>query len=236
MPSCIAYPNKPSREVGRLECESEKIQDLYFGEIFYESLIVTEAQSQGEAGVTDWHDHKPQHCLLLSICTQAMRQRLLLLVLTIVYGHTVSTFTYRDISEKAREKSTYTTLTHASVDDDVPLSLPTLFSPKSSRRNLSRRYCCLVLQANSRGDKENDADGKKGYQFGDFTRSIIGGSIERVRNVHKGFHCSTRHKIFLSASNHCRSQASHTSLEVRMIQVSKRWFILAALFNFGCFG
>ncbi len=149
-----------------------------------------------------------------------MRRRLPLLVLAIVYGHTISAFTYLDISEKAREKSTYTTLTHVSVDDDVPLSLPTLLSSQS--RNLSRRYCCLVLQANGRSDKEKDSDGKKGYRFGDITQSLIGGSVERVRDVYEMILLFDQTYHFSQRVYHCRSPASHTSLEVRMIQVSKR--------------
>lgn len=141
----------------------------------------------------------PRRCksYIIQAITQAMRRHIPLLVVPLllltIKGQAISAFTYRDISEKAsREKSPYTTLTHASGDDDVPLSLPTLLWSKRSSRSgssiLNRRYCCLVLQASSssggsnNSDKgKNDGGGKKGYRFGDITKSLIGGSVERVR-------------------------------------------------------
>lgn len=108
-------------------------------------------------------------------------------LLAIVQGNTISAFTYHhDISEKAffRKKSAYTTLTNAFVDDDATLSLPTtVFWSKKSSVDLGRRCCSLVLQAsiNSMGDKGNDGDDKTGYRFGDITKSLIGGRVEKVR-------------------------------------------------------
>ena len=46
-----------------------------------------------------------------------------------------------------------------------------------------RSYCCFVLRANS-NDKGGDSGGgssKKGYRFGDLTKSLLGGSVEKVR-------------------------------------------------------
>ncbi|KAL3772546.1 hypothetical protein ACHAWU_006744 [Discostella pseudostelligera] len=108
-----------------------------------------------------------------------------LILLTIAYCPATSAFTYRDISEKAcREKTPHTTVTHASGEDDVSLSLPSLFWTKSSGNILRRRYCCLVLQAtsgrSSDSDKGKDGGGKKGYRFGDITKSLIGGSVEKI--------------------------------------------------------
>lgn len=90
----------------------------------------------------------------------------------------VSAFTYRDISARAfRENSP------CGVDfppEDLPDSLPSLFWSKNNR-NIFRRYSCLVLQATG-GEKgsEGSSGGKKGYRFGDITKSLIGGSVEKI--------------------------------------------------------
>lgn len=148
-----------------------------------------------------------------------------LILLTIAYCPATSAFTYRDISEKAcREKTPHTTVTHASGEDDVSLSLPSLFWTKSSGNILRRRYCCLVLQAtsgrSSDSDKGKDGGGKKGYRFGDITKSLIGGSVEKVRYITIWHYCSDR-TCSESTYTPCRLQASLMSLEVRMKYISR---------------
>ena len=105
------------------------------------------------------------------------------ILLSITY--TAPAFTYRDIYAKSlREKGEPI---NSSVDlpssgVELPNSLPSIYWSRSNARNaiLSSRYRCLVLHATG-GDKEGGS-GKKGYRFGDITKSLIGGSVEKVRD------------------------------------------------------
>ena len=86
----------------------------------------------------------------------------------------ISAFSYRDITAKKRyqEHIINSAIDFPSNDEDHLPSL--LFDARRSIFN--RRYCCLVLRASSGdGDKKH-----KGYRFGDITKSLIGGRVEKV--------------------------------------------------------
>ena len=109
-----------------------------------------------------------------------MVQFLLLVIIVLHHAHATSAFTYRDISLKRYRDS------GSSVEfpsGELPHSIPKLFWSKSPRTIFNRRYRCLVLQATSgdKGDNGSGGGGKKGYRFGDITKSLIGGSVEKVR-------------------------------------------------------
>lgn len=114
-----------------------------------------------------------------------LRHIIPLLLLIIADCPATSAFTYRDISEKASpKKAPHKSVTFGPSDDGSPISLPTIFRTKSGGSILRRRYSCLVLQA--RGSDEGKGGGeKKGYRFGDLTKSLIGGSVEKVSDFTK---------------------------------------------------
>ena len=92
----------------------------------------------------------------------------------------ISAFSYRDITaKKYQEHIINSAIDYPSNDEDHLLSsLPSLFF--DARRNiLNRRYCCLVLRASS-DDGDKGGRKQKGYRFGDITKSLIGGSVEKV--------------------------------------------------------
>ncbi len=102
-----------------------------------------------------------------------MPQHLPLLLLVILHAR-VSAFTCRDVSGRA-------SLIHSSVD--VPYSFRSLFWSNNRARCNGRYSCPVELHASSdkgRGDGAGGV-GKKGYRFGDLTKSLIGGSVEKVR-------------------------------------------------------
>ena len=95
----------------------------------------------------------------------------LMTILCFIRHTDVSAFsTYRDLSESASP-------IYSSVD----------FLPHSSPSSLlfwsfTGRYPSLVLHASSdKGSGDGGGGNKKGYRFGDITKSLIGGSVEKVR-------------------------------------------------------
>ncbi|KAL7537387.1 hypothetical protein ACHAWF_005745 [Thalassiosira exigua] len=123
---------------------------------------------------------KPAPLLLLDHVIIMGRQRLRVLLLSpLLCAGSAGAFTYRDASAKASSRSELTPPTDSSVDfpsDEPPHpSLPSLLWSKHTKFK-HKRYCCLVLSAGKRGDD----GGKKGYRFGDITKSLIGGSVEKI--------------------------------------------------------
>ncbi|KAL7534303.1 hypothetical protein ACHAXR_005778 [Thalassiosira sp. AJA248-18] len=110
-----------------------------------------------------------------------MPHHLSLLLSILLCAHSILAFSYRDISAKAyREKISDSSVEFPS-DELVPHSPSLLWSKKNVRYIFNRRYCCLVLQATSGDNKAGgDSGGKKGYRFGDLTKSLIGGSVEKI--------------------------------------------------------
>ena len=105
---------------------------------------------------------------------------LLLLLLSIIITPTIiSAFTYRDITAKANQKHLIISEIDFPTELEVDVSstlLPVKTLYYDARNRLSgRRYRCLVLRASSGSDEE-----KKGYQFGDITKSLIGRRVEKV--------------------------------------------------------
>ena len=116
------------------------------------------------------------------VANMVVLQRLLSLLFTIIILllniNTISAFSYRDITAKKRyqEHIINSAIDFPSNDEDHLLpSLPSLLF--DARRSIfNRRYCCLILRSSSGdGDKK-----QKGYRFGDITKSLIGGRVEKV--------------------------------------------------------
>ena len=91
-----------------------------------------------------------------------MHPRLLILVAAL-HAHAVVAFTYRELTSR--------TLREATSFGDSSVDFPSGEQP--------RCYRCLVLQATTGGDGKGDG-GKKPYRFGDITKSLIGGRVEKV--------------------------------------------------------
>ena len=93
----------------------------------------------------------------------------------------ISAFSYRDITaKKYQEHIINSAIDYPSNDEDHLLpSLPSLFFD-ARRSILNRRYCCLVLRATSH-DGDKGGRKQKGYRFGDITKSLIGGRVEKVK-------------------------------------------------------
>lgn len=96
-----------------------------------------------------------------------MIHQLHFLLLALLSTHVITAFTHHDISAKAfREKSSHIESSVEFLSKELP----------------RRSYCCFVLRANS-NDKGGDSGGgssKKGYRFGDLTKSLLGGSVEKI--------------------------------------------------------
>ena len=108
-----------------------------------------------------------------------MPRHLLPLLLLVILHARVLAFTCRDVSGRAA-------LIHSSVD--VTHSSQSLFWSNNRERcnNIftGRYTCSVVLNANSDkgiGDGGGGGGKKKGYRFGDLTKSLIGGSVEKAR-------------------------------------------------------
>lgn len=119
--------------------------------------------------------------------------QLLALVLAI---HVVSGFTYLDLS--TRERSA--TPSHTRIQDlssehhSYPLHLPSIYWSKHSRGIFKWRRRLLILQATSDKNSSNYDNGKKkGYRFGDLTKSLIGGSVEKITGKPYEFGDLSRH-------------------------------------------
>ena len=105
---------------------------------------------------------------------------LLVLLLSIIITPTIIlAFTYRDITAKANQKHLIISEIDFPTELEVDVSstlLPAKTLYYDARNRLSgRRYRCLVLRASSGSDEE-----KKGYRFGDITKSLIGKRVEKV--------------------------------------------------------
>ncbi|KAL9182437.1 hypothetical protein ACHAXT_013089 [Thalassiosira profunda] len=105
----------------------------------------------------------------------------LLLLVAALHAHAVVAFTYRELRSRTLREAT--SFGESSVDfpsGELPRSLPSLFWSRNNARGIFRGgYRCLVLQATTGGDGKG-GDGKKGYRFGDLTKSLIGGRIEKI--------------------------------------------------------
>ena len=121
--------------------------------------------------------------------------RLLALLLLAVRSGFVSGFTYLDLSTKERSASP----SHTRIQDlssehhSFPPRLPSIYWSKNSRNIFKWRSRLLILQATSDSNNNNDSGRKKGYRFGDFTKSIIGGSVERITGKPYQFGDLSRH-------------------------------------------
>ncbi|KAK1745833.1 hypothetical protein QTG54_003757 [Skeletonema marinoi] len=119
--------------------------------------------------------------------------RLLALLLAIHY-YFVSGFTYLDLSKK--ERSAYTRIQDlTSEQQSYPPHLPSIYWSKNSRGIFKWRCRLLILQAtnSSNSNNNNDSGKKKGYRFGDLTKSLIGGSVEKLTGKPYEFGDLTRH-------------------------------------------
>jgi len=114
---------------------------------------------------------------------------LLLLVLLSTHAIAISAFTYRDASVKASRDVASSSPVKSSVEflsEEPPAnSLPILLRSKNIKHVFIRRYCRIVLHANSGNSSDGSSDkggsgGRKGYRFGDLTKSLIGGSVEKI--------------------------------------------------------
>ena len=121
--------------------------------------------------------------------------RLLLALLLAVRG-LVSGFTYLDLSTKERSASP----SHTRIQDlsskhhAFPPRLPSIYWSKNSRSIFKWRSRLLILQATSdNNNNDSDSGKKKGYRFGDLTKSIIGGSVEKITGKPYEFGDLTRH-------------------------------------------
>jgi len=111
-----------------------------------------------------------------------MQHASILLALVLVIN-VVSGFTYLELS--TRERSA--TPSHTRIQDlssahhSFPLHLPSIYWSKNSRGIFKWRRRTLILQATSdKNNNTNDSGKKKGYRFGDLTKSLIGGSVEKI--------------------------------------------------------
>jgi len=120
--------------------------------------------------------------------------RLLALLLAI---HVVAGFTYLDLSSKERSASPSHTLIQdiSSEHHLFPPRLPSIYWSKNSRSIFKWRSRLLILQATSDNSSSNNNDSgkKKGYRFGDLTKSLIGGSVEKITGKPYEFGDLTRH-------------------------------------------
>ena len=106
----------------------------------------------------------------------SMIQFLALLFAVVLYNALgISAFTYRDISLKASRDSGSSVVEFPS--GELPHSLPQIFWSRRSPGQIPifRRYRCLKATGGDKGDGS-----KKGYRFGDITKSLIGGRVEKI--------------------------------------------------------
>mmetsp|Transcript_23670 Transcript_23670/g.40347 ORF Transcript_23670/g.40347 Transcript_23670/m.40347 type:complete len:367 (+) Transcript_23670:72-1172(+) len=119
--------------------------------------------------------------------------RLLALQLAI-HCYFVSGFTYLDLSK--RERSAYTRIQDlTSEQQSYSPHLPSIYWSKNSKGIFKWRCRLLILQAtnSSNNNNNNDSGKKKGYRFGDLTKSLIGGSVEKITGKPYEFGDLTRH-------------------------------------------
>ena len=88
----------------------------------------------------------------------------LLLLVAALHAHAAA-FNYRELTSR--------TLREATSFDFPSGELP------RSLGIFRGGYRCLVLQATTGGDGKGDG-GKKPYRFGDITKSLIGGRVEKI--------------------------------------------------------
>ena len=151
-------------------------------------------------------------------------------IIILLLLNNVAAFSYRDITAKKYQEH----IINSAIDypsnhdeDHLPSLLPSLFF--DARRSIfNRRYCCLVLRASSDdGDKGGRKQKGSGYRFGDITKSLIGGSVEKVTwvvcyNV-AVYYIITHVYAFVWSNNSCyviRLLANHTNLEVRKTEAN----------------
>jgi len=125
----------------------------------------------------------------------AMLRSIRLLALLLA-NHFVSGFTYLDLSKRERTLSP----SHTRIQDltseqqSYPPHLPSIYWSKNSKGIFKWRCRLLILQAtNSSNNNNNDSGKKKGYRFGDLTKSLIGGSVEKLTGKPYEFGDLTRH-------------------------------------------
>jgi len=117
--------------------------------------------------------------------------RLLALLLAIHY-YFVSGFTYLDLSK--RERSAYTRIQDlTSEQHSYSPHLPSIYWSKNSKGIFKWRCRLLILQATNSNNSNNDNGKKKGYRFGNLTKSLIGGSVEKLTGKPYEFGDLTRH-------------------------------------------
>ena len=113
---------------------------------------------------------------------QRLHPTTIILLLLNINTTFISAFSYRDITAKKYQEHIINSAIEfpSNHDEDhLPSSLPSLFF--DVRRSIfNRRYCCLVLRASS-DDGDKGGRKQKGYRFGDITKSLIGGRVEKVK-------------------------------------------------------
>ena len=101
----------------------------------------------------------------------------LVLLVAALHAHAAA-FTYRELTSRTLREAT--SFGDSSVDlpsGEPPRSLPSLFWSRNNARGIFRGgYRCLVLQATTGGDGEKRVT----YRFGDLTKSLIGGKVQKI--------------------------------------------------------
>ena len=108
-----------------------------------------------------------------------------------------SSFTYLDLTTRTRESSPSSSHTHvelSSLKRLIPPRTPSIYWSRDSKLFIFKWRCrLLILQASSDSNNSNNSGKKKGYRFGDLTKSLIGGSVEKITGKPYEFGDLTRH-------------------------------------------
>jgi len=99
-----------------------------------------------------------------------MAKLLLILLICILCTHTISGFTYREITAKSnREQHTKkSSIDYPSdvIDGKVELPLSVPYIQWASRQRIfNRRYCCIVLKASNDDGSDKGGGDKKGCKY-----------------------------------------------------------------------
>jgi hypothetical protein len=123
---------------------------------------------------------------------------LLLQVILLLHVQIVLGFTYHDLIARERSSSlSHTRIDQSAKEPSFPPP-PSLFWSKGAKRGFFIQWRCrlLILQATSNNENSNDGSGKRtsgGYKFGDITKSLIGGSVEKITGKPYEFGDLSRH-------------------------------------------
>jgi hypothetical protein len=118
------------------------------------------------------------------------------IILMLLALHSISGFTYLDLITRQRSASpTKTRIKDLSSDEPLLPQTPSVYWSKDARAMFQWRCRLVILQATSGSNNRNSDDSgkKKGYRFGDLTKSLIGGSVEKITGKPYEFGDLTRH-------------------------------------------